>query len=117
MSFRKEIKHPANLVAFLGFGLIVAVYVLGYTIQDHRPPEEKARELAERYIEHHHSGGRASIKACVRQNADNSEVRTGIEFYINCDVEVMEGNRLFYVSVAFGRRNQIEFSDVAEARE
>lgn len=116
MSFRQTLGHPANVAALLLFGLIVAAYVGGYTLQDHRPPEEQAYEIAERYITDHHSGGPARIKDCIRGVEEASDIQAGVYFYVSCHVEVAEGNRLFSVSVAFGGRNQVEFSDVAELK-
>jgi hypothetical protein len=117
MSFRQAIRHPANVAALFLFGLIVAVYAGGYTLQDHRPPEDQAYEIAEQYIsDHHNYDGSARITECVRGVEEADDIQAGVYFYVSCHVAVDEGNRLFSVSVAFGRRNQVEFSDVAELR-
>lgn len=106
----------AAVIFATGLALYITAVGYGLTLQDHRSPEEQSLARLNEYLDDLGTADQASIASCSRINASDSERRLGIEYFVNCSFENIEGRERIILSAAFGSRDQIEYSDISEVQ-
>lgn len=117
MAFNSRLIRGAAVLLATGMALYVSLVGYGLTLQDYRSPEEQSLARLNEYLADLGATAQASLSSCSRINASDNEARLGVKYFVNCDIENIEGRGRIILSAAFGSRDQIEYSDISEVRQ
>lgn len=117
MAFNSRLIRGAAVLLAAGVALYVSLVGYGFTLQDYRSPEEQSLARLNEYLADLGNTARASLRSCSRSDASDSDASLGVKYFVNCEIENIEGRGRIILSAAFGSRDQIEYSDISEVQQ
>lgn len=117
MAYDLRLIRGAAVLLATCLALYISVVGYGLTRQDYRTPEEQSLARLNEYLFDLGISAQASLSSCSRMNASDGENSMGVKYFVNCDVENIEGRGRIVLSAAFGSRDQIEYSEISEIRQ
>lgn len=104
-------KYPWIVMSFVL--CMLAIYIYGETLQSHKSPDEQARDILKKYLTESGEVDRMRFANCSRIEVSKTERLPNVSFYIGCEVKEPLSADPIALSVAFGVRGQVEFTDMS----
>lgn len=92
---------------------MAVIYIYGETLQSHKSPEEQAMDILRKYLTESGEVDRMRFANCFRIEESEIDPISDVSFYIGCEVKEPLSAAPIALSVAFGVRGQVEFTDIS----